>query len=675
MLTNSTTTSLQRATRVNEAAPNQVAMRQEQFSERRSSTTTSIATVANASGGMARLGIQTAKGATDFAFETAKISTRFGLSIAKGLVGGLGITTAPIEIAEFLALTGIEIGHGVTSMSLHGTGELIRVIQQFFGDPFALELARSVLSMVSVEIKKTGVEMGMFEMWRYFSAWVTLQQITKERWKKAFIFPNVSEMPIIRVNSTTSFSKSFSSSLEIAVADASSNQSASSTVKNPKSIWKTIKHTIKAIKPIPRLPDVQYGQPSSSASQQSQHVTKPRSLSIDKALPLIPVPHSKRKSTNTSNNSYSHSRFSSNPHHLLPFLKHFVKFGNGCYGERALNTLRGQGPVSLNASERHFYASYTGIDLSDVRYMSKLEASSDVFNSEYQPRFVISVDHAFSTVILAFRGTLSARDVVVDLASEPLQWAVGDSKEATEFSVHGGMLKVIAKCTAPGHSSGIYERVKEVLLEYPEYSLTLTGHSLGAGLAAILGVLWACPERCRTRKESGLPDREVQVVAIACPSVMDEQLGAICEDLILTVVIGWDWLARVSHAGVLEIRDAAIQLKNAEAENPGLLDSILSGRQHGAEEVEKLYDLRSTIALMPREGATYDKVHPPGKIIWIYKSQIQQENDEGSASCEKYAFYDVHHRAPVFGEVYFDEWMMKHHQPTSYDEILDSMSL
>lgn len=240
-------------------------------------------------------------------------------------------------------------------------------------------------------------------------------------------------------------------------------------------------------------------------------------------------------------------------------------------------------------------------------------------------------------------------------------------QDPTLFSIHSGMLKVIAKCTAPDHSSGIYAKTRALLKEFPKYSLTLTGHSLGAGLAAILGVLWTCPERCRTRPETGLPDRRVQVMAFACPSVFDEHLGEICSDLILTIVIGWDWLARVSHAGVLEIRDAAVKLKEAESANPGLLDSILSGNEITNPDLEKLYSLRSAIALLPRENANYDKIHPPGKIAWIYKTQSHILND---SSPPKYVFYDVHSRPTVFGEIFFDECMMKHHTPTAFDQII-----
>jgi predicted lipase len=171
--------------------------------------------------------------------------------------------------------------------------------------------------------------------------------------------------------------------------------------------------------------------------------------------------------------------------------------------------------------------------------MSISETKSDLFNSNYEPRFVLSVDHSHSTVILAFRGTMSARDVVVDLAGEVISLAIGD--DDTLYALHGGMLKVVARVSEPSHSSGLFQKTKSLLDDFPEYSLTLTGHSLGAGLAAILSLLWADPDTGRTRPESGLRDAELKVYSFACPSVFDIRLSQRTENLILTSIIAWDW--------------------------------------------------------------------------------------------------------------------------------------
>lgn len=52
----------------------------------------------------------------------------------------------------------------------------------------------------------------------------------------------------------------------------------------------------------------------------------------------------------------------------------------------------------------------------------------------------------------------------------------------------------------------------------PHVDLVLCGHSLGAGVAALLGLMWADPTTCRTVKDSGLPvGRKVGVWCFAPP--------------------------------------------------------------------------------------------------------------------------------------------------------------
>ena len=77
--------------------------------------------------------------------------------------------------------------------------------------------------------------------------------------------------------------------------------------------------------------------------------------------------------------------------------------------------------------------------------------------------------------------------------------------------------------------------------------LCLTGHSLGAGVAALLGIMWANPGSCRTSSKSGLPaGREVKVYGFAPPCTTDLCLSKLwCVALLAGVSAGAD--AKVSY--------------------------------------------------------------------------------------------------------------------------------
>jgi hypothetical protein len=527
-----------------------------------STTTMASAAVVNASGGLARSTLNTTQKGVDIAFNVVKACYRFGFKISKDTSGLVGLPTLPIELLESFTMEGIDIGHQVTSQSLSGSSELIRVIQQFFGDPFAMELAYAVVKLVSKELVATGKQISLVELWQYVRAWINVQEQTREFWNTEYIYGSVKQVKV----------KPFS--------------------------WKLIKQVFK---------------PSDVVS------------------------------------------FPKDPAELLPIIRHFARFANGCYGERGLEVIRGNLPLRKYKGELEFYANYCGINTQDIVYLANVDSKNDLFDSTYVPRYCLSIDHAQNTIVLAFRGTLSARDVLVDMVGDTVTFTIGD--DPTPHTVHRGVLQVATRIIDPSHPSGIYPKVKEQLELYSDYSLSITGHSLGAAVASLVGILWADPKSCRTRKDVLVPNRIVRVYAYACPSIMSLSLGELCKNLILTSIIGWDWLARVTHAGVQEIRDAAVEIMKICKAKDITVDQFISDNTVSVAEKCRL---RVSISKEPLPCRNY----PPGKIYWIHHTP---ENPE------KYMLYKVEDRAKLFGQILFAQNMLDHHQPFSYEALLEQI--
>jgi len=117
----------------------------------------------------------------------------------------------------------------------------------------------------------------------------------------------------------------------------------------------------------------------------------------------------------------------------------------------------------------------------------------------------------------------------------------GSNPPASQFSisgdnyqVHGGIHKMAVEMGSVGRP--VWLVVKNALKRNPSYDLVLCGHSLGAGLCTMLGLvnspqitltpwitlyhlqMWADPKSCRTVRQGGLPPgRGVQVYAFAPP--------------------------------------------------------------------------------------------------------------------------------------------------------------
>ncbi|PTU19228.1 hypothetical protein P175DRAFT_0502749 [Aspergillus ochraceoroseus IBT 24754] len=102
----------------------------------------------------------------------------------------------------------------------------------------------------------------------------------------------------------------------------------------------------------------------------------------------------------------------------------------------------------------------------------------------------IALSHSPSVkrIIIAFRGTYSITNTIIDLSAYPQEYIpydTGDNTGArcTNCSVHSGFM------TAWRHTRDtILETVSAARTQYPDYSVVLVGHSLGGAVAALAGV-------------------------------------------------------------------------------------------------------------------------------------------------------------------------------------------
>jgi sn1-specific diacylglycerol lipase len=117
--------------------------------------------------------------------------------------------------------------------------------------------------------------------------------------------------------------------------------------------------------------------------------------------------------------------------------------------------------------------------------------------------FVVCADPISRSIVIAIRGSASMRDIVTDLCSAADQAilnhldidntiinqqpnVVDICVQSSCGSAHRGMLK---------SAEYVYETLmrqnilQDMFVLYPNYQLIVTGHSLGGGVAALLGLI------------------------------------------------------------------------------------------------------------------------------------------------------------------------------------------
>lgn len=184
--------------------------------------------------------------------------------------------------------------------------------------------------------------------------------------------------------------------------------------------------------------------------------------------------------------------------------------------------------------------------LSGVKYLSKLSEEDILFasfkNHLCEVPFCVIADHKTASIAVVIRGSLSLRDLITDIA------AASDSFECAGVpsgsTAHKGMIigvKVILKQMEQ------YKVLERAFAMYPNYHLTITGHSLGAGLAILLGLL------IRPR----YPD--LRVYAFATPAgLLSREAARVTEEFVLTIGLGDDLVMRLSVESIENLRTSLL---------------------------------------------------------------------------------------------------------------------
>ncbi|EIN10153.1 alpha/beta-hydrolase [Punctularia strigosozonata HHB-11173 SS5] len=295
--------------------------------------------------------------------------------------------------------------------------------------------------------------------------------------------------------------------------------------------------------------------------------------------------------------------------------------------------------------------------------------------------------------------------------------------EPKKYKVHGGMLRMMRAMGR--HGKPVHVAVRDALRKNKGYELVLCGHSLGAGVAALLGLSWADPKTCLTVRSSGLPvGRRVSVYCFAPPCLTDEALTVLAADMVTSFVYSHDVVSRLSLGSICDIRNAAMWLCDAQSRassskkgrgkgheqtnNVGQRDTKGKGREKEAgslapevkESMGEGYKRVTKRALRFRAGIgsaedadwflairktleanmQHADLFPPGRTWWaIRDGDLHPSNRStspagtGQHAGEKVRLFEVLDARKVFGQIVFAKDMLSSHLPHQYDRVLHEL--
>lgn len=190
-------------------------------------------------------------------------------------------------------------------------------------------------------------------------------------------------------------------------------------------------------------------------------------------------------------------------------------------------------------------------NLAGVRYLSQVPPHDIMFasfrNHLFELPFCVIADHKTASIVVAVRGSFSIRDVFTDLTANSEKFNVAGAPPDT--MAHKGMLLGAQYIKKRLDDVGILERAFNL---YPNYSLILTGHSLGAGVAVLLAMII----------KPKYPD--VKVYSFATPAgLLSREAARYTESFCFTVGVGDDFVMRLSVDSVENVRTQILEVLEA----------------------------------------------------------------------------------------------------------------
>ncbi|KAH0538079.1 hypothetical protein FGG08_005291 [Glutinoglossum americanum] len=425
--------------------------------------------------------------------------------------------------------------------------------------------------------------------------------------------------------------------------------------------------------------------------------------------------------------------------HFVHNIVRFMRFASASYGS---NFLRLMGITSqkrvdstdadtLCHPEQHdSFARHVGLPASTILVSSHLDpqgGSNSTGETDTGVPMVhfVSLDHSSKAVVLTCRGTLGFEDVLTDLSCEydDIVW------RHRTYKVHKGM-HASARKLLEGGGGKVMSTIQVALEEYPEYGLILCGHSLGAGVTAILSILLSEPDvtglsgsafvttpspsetpllmSSATNRQKHSPStpqrlfwlpggRPIHTYAYGPPGTVSSSLRIATRGLITTIVNGQDLVPHLSLGVLHDLQGVALAFKTdtsgAKSEIrkrfwaglTGGLTGELFGQPCGRVGEENDDWALSALKSL-RVNMLSTKLMPPGEVFVIETMPVLQRDaftPRGSATADGYPrlgrpatravlklIKDVDGK---FGEVRFGGSMLGDHSPGRYERSLSAL--
>lgn len=233
----------------------------------------------------------------------------------------------------------------------------------------------------------------------------------------------------------------------------------------------------------------------------------------------------------------------------------------------------------------------------------------------------IAISRDRKVAVVGIKGTSSFEDLLTDCCGQAITYELeGPFVEGgrTEIRCHEGVI------IAANRLADDLTTIVEELLLPNDYKLLITGHSLGAGVAALVGVILRSRFPALLRDDGTL----LKVLAFASPPILDYDNAVDCKAFTTTIVNNSDIIPRASLSNLVVMLEL-LKMVNKKLEEKGLDPKdfntwtayirMLTAGKDGTmlmtvEEVREMMEA----AFEKVELRDPDHLYVPGRVIHLY---------------------------------------------------------
>jgi hypothetical protein len=223
----------------------------------------------------------------------------------------------------------------------------------------------------------------------------------------------------------------------------------------------------------------------------------------------------------------------------------------------------------------------------------------------------VCLDRATKSVVVSIRGTSCLEDVITDLHLEYEEFELSLGDKTFKGNVHSGMMT---------SAKNISERIKQVVFDAlernPDYTLVVTGHSLGAGTSSMLCLLW--------KNDLDAIKREIEVYCYSPPATNSASFNKLLKQNVLSCSFGHDVVAKASMGTASDLAEMMVFMDEAEKSNKVnaryILTNYVTSSEFSPENVQIYKEIKAFVA-----DGYYERLVPPGIMFQIFKKGMHDE--------------------------------------------------